>query len=105
MWRHVTLPLLAPGLSANLRKGASVVPLLQCPEELLRQVALNGLCVDGLTVTDGNCGVDAFVRGLVDQAAVWQPESGSGLASLQPRSTGTTCEGRSCHLASREPWR
>ena len=68
MWRNVALPLLLPGAITKHSPDTSATPHLLCPDALLRQLALNNLTVDNSTVSDGNCGVDAFVRGLSDQA-------------------------------------
>lgn len=69
MWRDVSMPLLAPGAAAANRGRwtSSQCHGIECPVTLVRQLAINNLQVDNATMTDGNCGVDAFLRGLLDQ--------------------------------------
>ncbi len=68
-WRGTVLPLFSPHGCQGVRPcgcgvSASMIP---CPQALVQQLAANGLQVCDSTVADGNCGVHAFVIGLVQQ--------------------------------------
>ena len=41
---------------------------MHCPAALVAQLALNHLVIDDETIRDGNCGVHAFVIGILDQS-------------------------------------
>lgn len=70
-WRGTAVP----GLPASYQRPPVSRPCraeckLPCPPGLARDLALNGLCADEGTRTDGDCGLDAFTAGLLREATV-----------------------------------
>ena len=65
-WRQTVQPFSPPsGQSALLRPDMEAT---KCPPSLVHVLAVNRLMADEATVRDGNCGVHAFVIGLLDLA-------------------------------------
>lgn len=65
-WRSVLSPGLCP-MTVGRAALRTELPDTSCPPGISRQLAANSLRVDEGTVRDGNCGVHAFITGLIDQ--------------------------------------
>jgi len=80
-WKHTACPLFRAG-SLNHAPWTEL-PEASCPPDVVRQLAANSLRADEQTVRDGNCGVHAFVTGLVDQMQCKAPKKGGPGAALR----------------------
>ena len=67
-WLKTLLPFFSDGRVCRRRSNTDAAPT--CPPRLAAQLAVNNLIPDEETARDGNCGVDAFVRGLMQQRKV-----------------------------------
>lgn len=67
-WKSDANPGFCPGA---VGRGADFrdLPSTRCPPCIISQLAANSLRVDEDTIRDGNCGVHAFIIGLIDQTS------------------------------------
>ena len=83
-WREVALPYFRED-HVHPCMPSPVEPMMRCPPELSQALALNGLPPDEDTARDGNCGLDAAARGLLDQLQR-TPNLGGGAACIHSQS-------------------